>query len=215
MKTFLFAAAVFLSAGLVAYAADSDIVAPASTSSFSTAPTFQQGFTANGNSLLQNANFTGPVTFKGPDPQMELGIPGSVQGTIKLAYAAVVGQGVKLTGTGNAMYMRNYADNYVQIIVAKVMDYQNNGLDLTNVNTSTIIRANAGAVAATFTAAGVEFPLPVKVQSAASIRSGSAAPESSVTGSVGDIYLRTGGGAGTAFCVKESGTSTNTGWVCK
>lgn len=44
--------------------------------------------------------------------------------------------------------------------------------------------------------------------------SGSGAPESSVTAPVGSIYLRTGGGAGTAFCVKESG-SGNTGWACK
>jgi len=46
------------------------------------------------------------------------------------------------------------------------------------------------------------------------IRTGSASPEGAVTAPVGSIYLRTGGGAGTTFYVKESG-SGNTGWVGK
>lgn len=46
------------------------------------------------------------------------------------------------------------------------------------------------------------------------ITSGSGSPESSVTAGPGSIYLRTGGGAGTSFYVKESGTG-NTGWVAK
>ena len=41
---------------------------------------------------------------------------------------------------------------------------------------------------------------------------GSGSPEGVVTALVGSIYLRTGGGAGTAFYVKESGTG-NTGWT--
>ncbi len=40
------------------------------------------------------------------------------------------------------------------------------------------------------------------------------APEGSVTANVGSIYLRTDGGAGSTFYVKESGTG-NTGWVAK
>jgi hypothetical protein len=44
---------------------------------------------------------------------------------------------------------------------------------------------------------------------------GSGAPEGAVTASIGSIYLRVDGGAGTTFCVKETGTSSNTGWVCK
>lgn len=43
--------------------------------------------------------------------------------------------------------------------------------------------------------------------------SGSGTPEAKVTGSVGDVYLRTDGAGGTVFYVKESGENTNTGWV--
>jgi hypothetical protein len=46
------------------------------------------------------------------------------------------------------------------------------------------------------------------------LRSGSGSPEGSVTADPGSIYLRSNGGAGTSFYVKESGTG-NTGWVAK
>ncbi len=44
--------------------------------------------------------------------------------------------------------------------------------------------------------------------------SGSGTPEGSVTASVGTLFTRTDGGAGTTLYVKESGTG-NTGWVAK
>ena len=44
---------------------------------------------------------------------------------------------------------------------------------------------------------------------------GSGSPEGVVFASVGALYSRTNGGAGTSFYVKESGTNTNTGWVAK
>jgi len=43
---------------------------------------------------------------------------------------------------------------------------------------------------------------------------GTGSPEGSVTADVGSFYMRTDGGAGTSFYVKESGTG-NTGWVAK
>lgn len=46
------------------------------------------------------------------------------------------------------------------------------------------------------------------------IYSGTGSPESVVSASVGSLYLRTDGGAGTTLYVKESG-SGNTGWVGK
>jgi hypothetical protein len=52
-------------------------------------------------------------------------------------------------------------------------------------------------------------------QDAQHIRTGTGAPNSAVTGNVGDIYLRTDGGATTTLYVKESGAGTNTGWVAK
>jgi len=44
---------------------------------------------------------------------------------------------------------------------------------------------------------------------------GDGTPESAVVGNVCDFYLRTDGGAGSTFYVKESGAATNTGWVAK
>lgn len=44
------------------------------------------------------------------------------------------------------------------------------------------------------------------------IRTGTAAPETVLTGNVCDIFLRTTGTAGTTLYIKESGTGTNTGW---
>lgn len=59
------------------------------------------------------------------------------------------------------------------------------------------------------------FTLPVSLQvggsSGATIRSGSGSPEGAVTGSVGDLYLRTNGAAGTILYEKATG-SGNTGW---
>lgn len=46
------------------------------------------------------------------------------------------------------------------------------------------------------------------------IFTGTGSPEGVVTASVGALYTRTDGGAGTTLYIKESGTS-NTGWVGK
>jgi hypothetical protein len=44
---------------------------------------------------------------------------------------------------------------------------------------------------------------------------GAGAPENNVLGSVGDLYVRSDGGALTTLYVKESGNATTTGWVAK
>ena len=56
----------------------------------------------------------------------------------------------------------------------------------------------------------------IKVSSgtAPTIYAGAGSPESSVTGSVGSMYLRNDGSTGTCLYIKESGTG-NTGWVDK
>lgn len=59
------------------------------------------------------------------------------------------------------------------------------------------------------------FTQTVKIQSGGTLRSGSATPNSAVTGNIGDLYLCTTGGAATTLWVKESGAGTNTGWVGK
>ncbi len=45
-------------------------------------------------------------------------------------------------------------------------------------------------------------------------RAGTGTPEAAVTAAVGSLFMRTDGGAGTCFYVKESGAG-NTGWVAK
>lgn len=47
------------------------------------------------------------------------------------------------------------------------------------------------------------------------IKSGEGTPEAAVTGTIGQLYLRTDGGASTTLYVKESGVGTNTGWIAK
>jgi hypothetical protein len=54
----------------------------------------------------------------------------------------------------------------------------------------------------------------VKIGSA-TIRSGTGTPLGVVTGNIGDLFLRTDGGAGSTLYVKESGNGTNTGWAAK
>jgi len=49
----------------------------------------------------------------------------------------------------------------------------------------------------------------------ATISSGTGVPNGVLTGNVGDLYLRTDGGASSTLWVKESGSGTNTGWVAK
>jgi hypothetical protein len=46
------------------------------------------------------------------------------------------------------------------------------------------------------------------------INSGTGTPEGAITASVGSLFMRTDGGAGTSLYVKESGAG-NTGWVGK
>lgn len=48
--------------------------------------------------------------------------------------------------------------------------------------------------------------------SGCSIRTAAGSPESAVTGSIGDIFLRDDGSADTCLYVKESGAASNTGW---
>lgn len=47
------------------------------------------------------------------------------------------------------------------------------------------------------------------------IATGAGNPNGVVTGNPGDLYLNTGGGAGTTLYVKQSGVGTTAGWVGK
>ena len=76
--------------------------------------------------------------------------------------------------------------------------------------------ATNGVVRQTITSAGAAtYTGAVSVSNTtATITSGTGTPEGAVTAPVGSIFLRTNGGAGTTFYVKESGVG-NTGWVAK
>lgn len=49
----------------------------------------------------------------------------------------------------------------------------------------------------------------------ARVRTGTGAPGGVVVGSVGDLWLRSDGGAGSTLYVKESWTNTTAGWAAK
>ncbi len=59
---------------------------------------------------------------------------------------------------------------------------------------------------------GILNAVRLRLNGATWVRSGTGTPEAAVTGAIGDVFLRTDGGAGTAIYVKESG-SGNTGWA--
>jgi hypothetical protein len=44
---------------------------------------------------------------------------------------------------------------------------------------------------------------------------GTATPEGAVAAPVGSLFLRTDGGTSTSLYVKETGTTTSSGWVAK
>lgn len=79
-------------------------------------------------------------------------------------------------------------------------------------------RISAGIVGvgtgAASSVAGTVQATTFKSAGTASITWGTGSPESAVTATIGSLFLRTDGGAGTTLYVKESG-SGNTGWVAK
>lgn len=93
----------------------------------------------------------------------------------------------------------------------------NNGISWTAGAISLSGGGGTPAIFTTWDATGnATFMQTVKVQNAGVLRSGSqATPNGNVTGSPGDVYLSTTGGAGATMWVKETGSATNTGWVAK
>lgn len=61
----------------------------------------------------------------------------------------------------------------------------------------------------------VSLPPGTLIASPCMLQAGNGSPNGLVTGSPCDIYLNTSGGANSTLWVKESGISTNTGWVGK
>jgi hypothetical protein len=63
--------------------------------------------------------------------------------------------------------------------------------------------------------AGGPGTLPTALGAGSLWSSGTGDPNGAITGSPGDLFSRTDGGAGTSFYVKESGVNTTAGWVGK
>ena len=61
----------------------------------------------------------------------------------------------------------------------------------------------------------VQFPYEDGETRAPRIYWGAGTPEAACTGRIGDVYLRTNGGAGTTLYIKETGANTKTGWDAK
>jgi hypothetical protein len=53
----------------------------------------------------------------------------------------------------------------------------------------------------------------IRIAAGATLYTGTGTPEGAQVGSVGDLFCRTDGGAGTTLYIKQSGSATNTGWV--
>lgn len=116
-------------------------------------------------------------------------------GTIEPTY-------MEFTGTNSGRIILNKRDN--------AMGYQ---FDVDNsTETLKVISSRAGAAIRNMQL-GSDLTLSVN-GTASIVTSGAGSPEGAVTASVGSLYMRTEGGAGTSLYVKESGTG-NTGWAAK
>lgn len=216
--------AALLTAGELPNFAVADLVAPSvldSTGSFQLSATgsLKYGTTravvsSPANGVLQITNAAG----------------GGTVGTTRLilgANAATGGAALVLNNTAQRLgIMNGDATAYVALLVNQLL-YSGSGPngigDISGNNSlmwqsGVVTLSGGGGSPATFTTwdatGNATFNQTVKVQNAATIRSGANTPEGAVTGAVGDIFLRTNGGAGTTMYVKESGAG-NTGWVAK
>jgi hypothetical protein len=84
-----------------------------------------------------------------------------------------------------------------------------------SIDAVTVTIYQAGTTGINLTASGIALGKDLTINGGAKVLSGTGTPEGVVFGSVGDIFLRTNGGASTTLYVKESGGGTQTGWVAK
>jgi hypothetical protein len=77
-----------------------------------------------------------------------------------------------------------------------------------------IIKENSGATVVNTRSGGINITGNIQLNNGPLYVSGTGTPEGAITAPVGSLFVRTDGGAGTSFYVKESGTG-NTGWVAK
>jgi hypothetical protein len=107
-----------------------------------------------------------------------------------------------ISSVGGSMRFRSMADDETTV-QAEALSLLRNG----NVGVGAIVPTEKLEVAGNIKAS--QFKL-----GSVTIRAGVGSPEGIVIGSVGDLFLRSDGGQGTVFYVKESGIG-NTGWVAK
>jgi hypothetical protein len=104
--------------------------------------------------------------------------------------------------------LNNSAGNWLDIANGAATSSASDYLRVTDVLGRILLKS--GAASAQFYAS----QLSLGNQSTTSIFVGSGSPEAVITATVGSLYMRTNGGAGTSLYVKETG-SGNTGWVGK
>ena len=105
-----------------------------------------------------------------------------------------------LTANGMGFYNDSLGGN-----IAILNDSSAGNITLTagGSSTSHVTIASSGETAVASTLTALNF------------KRGTGTPEAAVVGSMGDIFIRTNGGAGTTLYIKESGNATNPGWVSK
>jgi len=126
---------------------------------------------------------------------------------LHLSNTDAAGAGLKLTNptpiTGKTWHLNSGDDGKFKIAQSGVLD-------------ALTILPSSGNVGIGTTSPGEKLEVAGNVKIGnATIRSGTGSPEGAVTGNVGNLFLRTDGGAGTTLYVKESGNGTNTGWAAK
>lgn len=134
-------------------------------------------------------------------------IESSSDGVLSIRTAAAGNMTRVLFGTANSSGPAlSFSGTTVQATdgVGGLTTFSANTIELGHASDTTIARSAAGVVTIEGNA----------IITSTTIRSGTGAPEGVVTAPVGTLFLRTDGGAGSTFYVKESGAG-NTGWVAK
>ena len=108
-----------------------------------------------------------------------------------------------LTFRSNSLYQSSALDN--RRIIEGFGDGLIDKLDITGTNTVGLFNADEYSLGS---------PAPTVIQMGKNMFRGTGTPESIITAPVGSRYIRTDGGVGTTFYVKETGTG-NTGWAAK
>ncbi|HEY6191111.1 MAG TPA: hypothetical protein VI215_02160 [Bacteroidota bacterium] len=182
-------------------------------------PTGSSQWTTNGSNIYYNLGSVGIGTST-PGQQLTVSGPSA---TIQLNSTSSSANELYFTTSGTARGYMGVAPAADQIIIGALLGDMVLRSDNQSIRFSTNAGSGSAAVITSTGNVGIGTTTPaeklevagnIKIGSA-TIHSGTGSPEGVVSGNVGDLYLRTDGGAGSTMYVKESGNATNTGWAGK